>query len=111
LRRHGVTELVIERGVDGFEHPTIGELREPWLDRIVESYPALLHQNHCGNRCNELRDGSDAKDGVALHGRRIVERQCAERLDVNVVMMTDKRDETRHFFTVDESGQHLMHAL
>lgn len=30
---------------------------------------------------------------------------------MNVVMTADKRDEPRQLFTVDVSGQHLMHSL
>jgi hypothetical protein len=36
---------------------------------------------------------------------------CAERLHMNVVMTADERDEPRHVFTLDVSGQNLVHSV
>jgi hypothetical protein len=71
---------------------------------------AFFHQNHCRHCRDGLRDGSDAEDRVTLYGRRMAERHCAERLYVNVVMTTDERNQPRQLFTLNVSGQHLMHS-
>ena len=91
LRRHRVIEL---RG-DGLQHAAIRKFRQPRLDRFVEPQLAFLDQNHRRNGGDGFRDRSDAKDRVALHRRRMVKRQRAERLHMNVVMMTDERNEAR----------------
>src|SRR5207248_5666289 len=95
----------------GPQHAAIRKFWQPRLDRFVEPYLAFLHQNHCRTCSNGLRNRSDAKDRVTPHWRRMADRQCAERLHMNVVMMTDERNEPRHLFTLDVSRQHLMHAL
>jgi hypothetical protein len=53
---------------------------------------------------------SDAKDRVALHRRRIADRQGAKSLHMNVVVMADESNQSRHLFTFDVSRQHLVHS-
>jgi hypothetical protein len=59
---------------------------------------------------NKLGERSDAKDRVTPHWRRMGERHGTERLHMNVIMMTDERNQPGHLFTFDVSRQHLMHS-
>jgi len=93
------------------QHAAVAELGQPRLDRFVEPQPAVFHQDHRRGRGDGLGDRGDAEDGVAPHGRRIVERQRAELLHVDVVIAADERDEPGHLLAFDVAGQDSAHPL
>jgi hypothetical protein len=90
---------------------TIGELRQPRIDRVVETEPTLLHQDHGGGRSDGLGERGDAKDGVAPHRRGLPERDRAHRLHVHVVVATDECHEPGQLPALDVSRQHPMHSF
>jgi hypothetical protein len=72
--RHGV----VERAVDGAQHPAVGQLRQPAVDRLVEAKDALLDQNHRRRGGDRLGHRGDAKNRVAPHRVGAADRLGAE---------------------------------
>jgi hypothetical protein len=103
-RRHRVVELAVDRAQD----PTVRELRQPFIDGIVQPEFALLDEDHRGDCSDRLRHRGQAEDRVAPHRCRAVERQPTDRINVLRTPPADERDETRQAATVDVALQDVV---
>jgi hypothetical protein len=101
---------IIERAVDGAQHSAVRQLRQPPIDRLVETQHAFLHQNH--RRCGHDRFGhrGDAEDGVAPHRVAAAERLGADRVDLNLAPPAEERDHAGHNAAAYVAGHHVAHA-
>ncbi len=74
----------------------------PWLSRALPGPPP---------ECSRTPSRSANAGCRQCTLRPLAQRHCTERLHMNVVMMTDERNEPGDLFTFDVARQHLLHAL
>lgn len=101
LRRHGVVERAIDRAQDA----TVGQFRQPVLDRIIETQAAFLHQDQCGHRRDRLGHRGEPEDGVACHRLGFVEAHRAQGLDVLAAAVVHERDDPGRVAVGDVASQ------
>ena len=58
---------LVERRRSGHQHPAIGELGQPGIDRVVEPDPSFVDEHQRSQRGEGLRHRRDAHDRVAPH--------------------------------------------
>ena len=95
---------LVERPVDPLQDLAFGQLRKEPVDGLIQCQPALFHKEHRRQRQDRLRHRRDAKDRVAPHRLFTTERHHADRVDVHVLTVRDKRDHTWEFTIRDSSG-------
>ena len=66
-RAVGRDGIVQRRGRTG-QHPSVGELRQPLLETLVEPETTRLHQTQSRDRRDRLGHRLDPHDGVVTHG-------------------------------------------
>ncbi len=98
---------VVERPVELFQHPAVGQLGQYRVDRIVQPQLAFLDEDHRRAGGDRLCHRGDAENRVALDRIAAVERFRAERLDMGLTAAADQRDKTGHLPALDEPSHHL----
>ena len=101
---------VVELGVDGAQHPAIGELGQQVVDGLVQVQHPFLDQGHRRDRGDRLGERRDAEDGRPIEGRPVGERRGADGVDVGVVAPGHERDETRHLAGREVRGHDVVHV-
>jgi hypothetical protein len=92
---------VVQRTLDRPQDPTRPQLRQPFVDRVVEPDLAFLHQDHGGDRRDRLGHGGEPEDRVSPHRLLAAEGHGADRLHVLSPAPVDERDEAGDLATFD----------
>lgn len=104
---NGVADLAVETAQD----LAIGEFGEEFVHGIVEPEAALLDQDQCGDRSDRLGHRGNPKDRVALHRRVPTMRECADGVDMDLVVPGNERDDAGNVATLDVSIHDVVHAV
>jgi hypothetical protein len=100
---------VVQLAVDGPQDLPVRELRQEGVDGVVEPQRAFLDENHRRHRRDRLRHRGQAKNRIAPHRRRAVERQGADCVDVLGAPAADERDEAGQSTAVHVATQDVVY--
>ena len=79
----------------------LGLAAQPFVDRIIESDLAFLHEDHGADRRDRLGRGGEPENGISPHRRLAVEGHAADRLHVLSPAVVDECHEPGDLATVD----------
>ena len=102
---------IVEGAVDRAQDLAVGQLGQPFVDRIVEPELALLDEDHGADRRDRLGHRGEPEDRVPPHRHIAAEGHRADRLHVLPAAVVDERDEAREHAAVDVASQGRVHAV